>query len=165
MKHRRVFSVPDVPTAYEALAAARASGIDDADVLLIARKDIELEELPSDRLDGGTDTMPAAIRGAVGGGAIGLLAGVIAVAVPAFGITIAGVGLLTAIGAMVGTWSAALMGAALPSEVRRRFEDEIERGSILVVLDANKDTLLVAETALKRIGAEPMPFDHLSATS
>jgi len=165
MKHRRVFSVSDVPAAYKALAAARASGIDDAHVLLIARKDIELEELPSDRLDGGTDTMPAAIRGAVGGGAVGLLAGVIAVVVPAFGITIAGAGLLTAIGAMVGTWSAALMGAALPSEVRRRFEDEIERGRILVVLDADKDTLITAEAALRRIGAEPMPFNHLSATS
>lgn len=121
MKHRRVFSVPDLPAAEAAIAAARASGIHDDCISLVARSDIELESIPPERLNVAHDTIPAAVRGAVEGGSLGLLAGVIAVLVPAFGITLAGAGLLTAVGAMVGTWSSALIGSAVPDAVRRRF--------------------------------------------
>jgi hypothetical protein len=163
MKHRRVFSVPDCDTAKAAIAAARANGIEDDHVSLIARQDIELETLPPERIEARTDTVPAALRGAAGGGAVGLLAGLIAI--PAFGVTIAGAGLLAALGAMVGTWSSALMGSALPSDARRRFEEEVEAGRILVVIDGNAESLSAAEAALKRLGAEPLPYDHLSAAS
>lgn len=166
MKHRHVFSVADAPAAEKAVALARAHGIDDAGITLIARRDIELESLPSERIDPGTDTIPAALRGAVEGGGIGLLAGLIAVAIPASGFTIAGAGLLAAIGAGVGTWSSALMGSTIPSEVRRRFDDEIERGRILVVVDGEDDPHMKAlEIALRESGAELLPFDKLSAIS
>jgi hypothetical protein len=165
MKHRRVFAVDDLGAAAAAIALARENGVGEHDVSLVAREDIELEALPTDLLDPGTDTVPAAIRGAVGGGGLGLLAGLIAAAVPAFGVTIAGAGLLAAIGTMVGTWSSALIGSAVPNEVRRRFEEEIRRGRILVVVDADEDTLAKAAKALREVGAEPLPFDSLSMTS
>lgn len=164
MKHRRIFSAAEVATAYAVLAAARANGIADEDLLLVARPDIQLDALPQDRIDASTDFLPAAIRGAVGGGAVGLLAGLVAVTIPALGVTIAGAGLLALIGTMVGTWSSALMGSALPNETRRIFEDEIERGRILVVVDGDKELLPALEDAIKRTGAEPLPYDHLSAT-
>lgn len=166
MKHRHVFSVPDAAAAERAIALARAHGIRDDGITLIARRDIELESLPSERIDPGTDTIPAALRGAVEGGGIGLLAGLIAVAVPASGITIAGAGLLAAIGAGVGTWSSALMGSTIPSEVRRRFDGEIESGRVLVVVDGEDDADMEAlETDLRESGAEVLPFDKLSAIS
>lgn len=165
MKHRRVFAVSDLTAAANALARARANGVGEHDVSLVAREDIELQALPSDLQEPGTDTVPAAIRGAVGGGGIGLLAGLIAAAVPAFGVTIAGAGLLAAIGTMVGTWSSALIGSAVPNEVRRRFESEIESGRILVVIDADEPTLERTATALREAGAQPLPFDSLSMTS
>lgn len=165
MKHRRVFAVRDLATAGAAIARARANGIEERDVALVAREDIELEALPSGRLDARTDTVPAAIRGAVGGGGLGLLAGLIAATVPAFGVTVAGAGLLAALGTMVGTWSSALIGSAVPNEVRRRFENEIEQGRILVVVDGGEDALAGVAKALRDIGAEPLPFDGLSVTS
>ncbi|WP_300620235.1 hypothetical protein [Dokdonella sp.] len=165
MKHRHVFSVPDAGTARKAVAVALSHGIDDGRITLVARRDIELESLPPERIDASTDTIPAAFRGALEGGGLGLLAGLIALAIPALGVTIAGAGLIAAIGATVGTWSSALMGSALPSEVRCRFEDEIEEGRILVVLDGDRESLADVEAALLRSGATLLPFDRLSLIS
>lgn len=165
MKHRRVFSASDVQVAASAIAAARANGIRDDCISLVARSDVELESIPSDRVNVEKDTVPAALRGALEGGSLGLLAGVVAMLVPAFGVTIAGAGLITAIGAMVGTWSSALIGSAVPDAVRRQFEKEIERGQILIVVDGDKEALSATEAALAKLGAQPLPFDHLSLTS
>lgn len=163
MKHRRVFSAPDLVVAREAIAAARAARVPDDGIALIARSDIELEQIPSNRLDASQDTIPAALRGAIGGGTAGLLAGLVAVAIPPLGVTIGGAALLASIGALVGTWSSALMGSAIPNPVRRRFEEEIEQGRILIVIDADEALLPAAEAAIARAGAEPRPFDAPSA--
>lgn len=165
MKHRHVFSVEAVATANSAVAIARALGIEDANISLLAREDIELEQLSDNHADSGNDTIPAAARGALQGGSIGLLAGLVAIASPPTGITIAGAGLLAALGSAVGGWTAALIGSAVPNEVRRRFESEIEHGRILVVLDAEKDSFRQVETALIAVGAKPLPFDRLSLIS
>ena len=74
MKIRHVYSTPNLTTAKAALAAARGEGISDADLLLVARSDIELECIPDDRIQAGSGMIPAAMRGAGYGGAAGLLA-------------------------------------------------------------------------------------------
>jgi hypothetical protein len=141
MKSRRVFSTETVSAAREAIAAACRSGVEDQDISLVARSDIELEAIPERHKESETDFRPAAIKGASIGGATGLLAGIAAVVIPPFGVTLAGAAVMTVLGAAVGTWSAALMGSGLPDPVRRKFEDEIEAGRILVVLDAEDDRL------------------------
>ena len=92
MKTRHVFSTPDLDTAQAAMAAARHAGIDDEDILLVARSDIELDSIPNDRQEADSDFVPAALRGAGYGGAAGLLAGLVAVVVTPIGLTLAGVG-------------------------------------------------------------------------
>ena len=82
MKTRHVFSTPNLETAQAALAAAREAGVEDNDLLLVARSDIELESIPDNRQEADTDLMPAALRGAGYGGATGLLAGLVAFAIP-----------------------------------------------------------------------------------
>ena len=165
MKLRHVFSTPDLVSAAAALAAARAVGIDDQDLLLVARSDIELESIPDARKEADTDMMPAARRGIGYGGATGLLAGLVAFAVPPLGITLAGAAAIGALGAMVGAWSSSLVGAALPDPIRRKFEDEIAAGRILVVVDAEKTALEAAEPALLRVGATPLPYEAAKAMS
>src|SRR5689334_12376600 len=120
MKTRHVFATDGVPAAQQALAAARAHGIGDDDLSLIARHDIELERIPDERKHVAMDFMPAALRGSVTGGAAGLVAGLVALAVPSMGVTLAGAGALALIGAVVGTWSSSLVGASIPDEVRRK---------------------------------------------
>ena len=101
MQVRHVFSVPDLAVARHALDAARAAGLDNDDLSLIARADIELDSIPDELKDAATDFMPAALRGAAAGGGIGLVAGLAALAFPPLGITLAGAALVTAGGAAV----------------------------------------------------------------
>ncbi len=130
---------------------------------LIARSDIELEAIPDERKEAKTDFLPAVARGAAGGGAAGVLAGLVAVAIPPLGITLAGVGVMAIAGALVGSWSSALVGATVPDPVRRRFEDEIEAGRILLVVDAEEPELESADAAIRATGATPLPYEAASA--
>ncbi|PBJ83062.1 hypothetical protein CMZ84_00410 [Lysobacteraceae bacterium NML93-0399] len=163
MKVRRVYSTRSVPEAEAAVRAAREAGIEDADVSLVARGDIELQALPEHQKEAPTDFKHAAMRGAGIGGATGLLAGLVAVAVPPLGLTLAGVALTTLGGAAVGTWASSLVGASLPDPVRRKFEGEIESGRVLVIIDAEGETLERAEAALRDAGAIHLPYEEPSA--
>ncbi|MGV8923699.1 MAG: hypothetical protein ACOH1L_10205 [Thermomonas sp.] len=165
MKTRHVYSTPDLITVAAAMAAARGAGIEDTDLLLVARSDIELESIPDARKEADTDMMPAAVRGAGIGGAAGVLAGLVAVAVPAVGITLAGAAAIGFAGAMLGTWTSALMGSSLPDPIRVKFEDEIEAGRILLLVDGSEQALADAEPAILRTGATSLPFDSLAIMS
>lgn len=163
MKVRRVYSTRSVPEAEAAVRAVREAGIENADVSLVARGDIELQALPEHQKEAPTDFKHAAMRGAGIGGATGLLAGLVAVAVPPLGLTLAGVALTTLGGAAVGTWASSLVGASLPDPVRRKFEGEIESGRVLVIIDAEGETLERAEAALRDAGAIHLPYEEPSA--
>ena len=165
MKTRRIYASPNLAAAQAALAAARDTGIERDALSLIARSDIEMDAVPDDLREAHTDLVPAALRGAAGGGAVGLVAGLIAVAVPPLGITLAGAGLMAAVGALVGSWSSALVGATVPDPVRRQFEDAIEAGQILLVVDADEEALARAEQAVIRAGARPLPYEAATAVS
>jgi hypothetical protein len=165
MKIRHVFSTPDLATADAAMAAARGAGVEDADLLLVARSDIELEAIPDERREADTDMLPAAVRGAGYGGAAGLLAGLVAVVVPAVGLTLAGAAAVGLAGALIGTWSSALMGASLPDPIRVKFEDEIRAGRILLLVDGAEDLLLRSEPAIVAAGATILPYESLKAMS
>ena len=165
MKVRRVYSTSSLPAAQTAIRDVRDAGIDDDDISLIARSDIELERVPEHQKEAPTDFKHAALRGAGLGGATGLLAGLAAVAFPPLGLTIAGVALTTLGGAAVGTWASALVGASLPDPIRRRFEEEIEAGRILIVIDGEGEAPERAEAALSAAGAVHLPYDEPSALS
>ncbi|KGM53659.1 hypothetical protein N800_07065 [Lysobacter daejeonensis GH1-9] len=159
MKTRHVFSTPDIASAQAAMDAARDGGVEDHNLLLVARSDIELSTIPNDRKEADTDMMPAAVRGAGYGGATGLLVGLVAFAIPPLGVTLAGAAAAGLAGAMVGCWASALAGASLPDPIRRRFEGEIEAGRILVVVDGSQELLAKVEPAITSTGATLLPFE------
>ena len=137
MKTRHVFSTPDLATATAVMDAARGVGIDDDDLLLVARSDIELESIPNERKEADTDFMPAAVRGAGYGGAAAM----------------------TVAGAMVGCWASALVGSSLPDPIRAKFDAEIKAGNILVVVDGDKPLLDAATPAMTGAGGRLLPFE------
>jgi len=71
-------------------------------------------------------------------------------AIPPLGIAVGGPALIGffAGGALVGTWASALVGSAIPDEVRRKFEAEIEAGHVLLVIDAKPETARVIESTM-----------------
>lgn len=165
MNLRRVFSTANMPSARAAISAARVSGIADEYISLIAREDIELENISDDRRVPKDDATPAALRGAAYGGASGLLLGLAAVAVPPLGITLAGAAAVTAAGAAFGGWVGQMIGFDVPDAISRKFEDEIAAGHILVIIDASEDQLVRVEPAIAATGAKLLPFDVHSVLS
>jgi len=149
---RYIYAFDSTESARTAVTALRARGIDEQSISLIARADIQLEKIPDGYLDASTDFMPALGRGAALGGAAGMFSGIVAMAIPPLGIAIGGSALLGffAGGALVGAWSSALVGASVPNETRRKFEDEIEAGRTLLVIDSSgsNDALITSAMAL-----------------
>jgi uncharacterized membrane protein len=145
---RTIYAFDSAESAHAAVMTLRLNGIDEHCMSLIARADIQLEKIPEKYLDASTDFMPAAGRGAAIGGITGLFAGLVAMAIPALGIAIGGSALLAFFGggAVLGAWSSALVGSSVPDATRRKFEDEIEAGRTLLVIDsnANNDALITA---------------------
>ena len=163
MKKKHVYLAQDLDTAARAVAAARASGVAETDLALVARADVEMADIPDSYRNASTDFMPAALKGALGGGGAGLLAGLVAAAIPGLGVTLAGAAAIAAVGAATGTWSSSLIGATLPDPVRRQFEQEIADGRILVVVDATDEERPRIEMALADAGVRPLPFEEPSA--
>lgn len=153
MKHRIVYSTADIAGARRAINALHIHGIEDDAISLVARADIELESIPNGLKEADADTIPAAIRGLEIGGATGLLAGLIAFAIPPLGITLAGALGLGAVSALVGGWASALMGSTVPDPVRQQFEAEIEAGRVLVLVDVPNDASEAVGDAMEEAGA------------
>jgi len=136
---RYIYAFDSPESAHAALMALRLNGIDEKCMSLIARADIQLEKIPGRFLDASTDFMPALGRGAAIGGITGLCAGLVAMAIPVLGIAVGGAALLAFLGggAMLGAWTSALVGSGVPDPIRRKFEDEIQGGRTLLVIDSS----------------------------
>ncbi len=111
----------------------------------------------------GNKSGSSATAGAVTGGALGglggLLVGLGALAIPGVGPVIAGGAIATAlataatggaIGAAAGGLTGGLVGLGIPEANARAYNDRINRGDYLVIVDGTDDELRRAETILKR---------------
>jgi hypothetical protein len=165
MRKRHVFTTPDVAAALKAEGEARRLGVGRECICLEARADIELRRIDDDEKNVSMDIIPAAWHGTLYGFGAGLAAGLVAMLVPYFGLSLAGAGALAIVGAMVGTWASVLMGSALPDEVRRTFAAEIESGQVLLVIDADPEDFERIEPALALAGALRLPFESTTALS
>lgn len=163
MRKRHVFATPDVATAEAVRREARRLGIGKECIFLEARRDIEISDVDDERKNVSMDIIPAAWHGTMYGAAAGLVAGLLAMYVPYFGISLKGALALMVVGGLVGTWASVLMGSALPDEVRRTFAAEIEAGQVLVVIDAEPESFEQIEPALARAGAVRLPFETTTA--
>lgn len=166
MKVRHVYSAPSVEDAKVCVEGVRELGVADTQIALIADSKIQLEQIP-DRLKdpSSTDVVPAALRGAVGGGGAGLLAGLVATSIPTAGVTLAGAAVIGLAGAALGTWSSALVGAAVPGEVQRQFEDRLADGEVLISVDAEEDDAQRLASTLVARGASKLDYEAPTALS
>ncbi|WP_267223264.1 hypothetical protein [Dyella silvae] len=158
MKIRSVFSTNDLDSARAAMDAALQAGIPDDDIALVAREDIEHDQIPDHLMTGCTDFYPAAVRGMACAGGTGVVLGLVAAAIPPLGVTLTGAGAMALAAAAIGGWTGALVGSEVPDVVHRRFKGEIDSGHILVVIDGDRELLSIAEPAIEEAGAIHLPF-------
>jgi hypothetical protein len=98
--------------------------------------------------------------GAVLGGALGLLAGIGALAIPGVGPFIAAGPIMAAlagigVGGAVGGFTGALIGLGIPEYEAKRYEGRIQKGAILLSVHCDtSDQIKLAKDVMKRTGAE-----------
>src|SRR5690606_6198449 len=99
------FLVPEIATTKKIVDDLLLARIEERHIHVIAKRDTPLEDLPEANLLQKTDFIPAVQQGVALGGATGLLAGLVAVALPPASTVIAGGILLatTLAGASIGS--------------------------------------------------------------
>jgi hypothetical protein len=165
MKKRHIYSTSNADAAKLAVRTVRTAGVPDDDISIVARHDIEREAIPSHRQEPEEHVVPGALKGILTGGGSGLLAGIVAVSVAPIGLTLAGVAAMTVAGSAIGAWAGMLTGAAEPDTVRRSFENEIEAGHVLVIIDGDDELLAAVAPEMSRLGATQLPFEVTTAIS
>jgi len=138
---RIYFLAPDIETTHAIVAELRNEGIEDRHIHILAKRDTPLEDMPEASVLQKTDFIPALERGVVLGGTTGLLAGLAGLAFSGF--VIAGgvlLGIMMA-SATVGSLMGGLAGMNSGNSKLKKFEQAIEDGELLVLLDIPIDRI------------------------
>lgn len=149
---RLYFLVPDVPSAQQLVTDLLRANIPEGSIHVIAREGTPLGKLPEAGVTQRTDLVPALERGAALGGVTGLLAGLVAVAVPG-GAVISAATLLPALalgGSAVGAWVGGMVGLNVDDAQVKQFESAIEAGQLLVLIDVPPERVPEVETIVRR---------------
>jgi len=136
------FLIPDLETTRTVVGELRAGGVSDSAIGVVAKDTSLLEALPEPDIDEGSDVRPALVQGAAVGGATGLLAGLLAAAVPG-GLVLGGAALagLTLAGGAFGAWVSSLIGVSLPNREIAEFERALNHGSLLMIVHAEPERI------------------------
>lgn len=149
---RRIyFLLPDIDTARRIVDELLLARIDERQIHVLAQRDMPLANLPEATFLQKTDFVPALEQGLAVGGATGMLASLVAIALPT-GLVLGGGAVLaiSLFGAGLGAWCSSMIGASVGSRRLRDFEAAIGRGEILMMVDVRPDRVEAIEDAIKR---------------
>ena len=150
---RRIyFLVSDIANTKRIVDDLVAAKIEERHIHVIAKRGTSLEELPEASLLQKSDFVPAVEQGLAVGGTAGMLAGLVAVMLPPASTVIAGGILLatTLAGASVGAWVSGMVGMSIGNRRTKEFEDAIEGGHFLVLVDVSADRVKEIEDRIKQ---------------
>jgi len=151
---RLCFLMPDAASAHGVVDDLRRRGIADANIYVVARAGTELGDLPDAGDITESDFYPQLERGLAAGAVVGLIGGLIAMRVAGAVFGGAAIALFGLIGAGVNGVLAAVAGAAFPNSRLAQFEQAIEAGQVLVMVDVIGADAAQVEEALKRLHPE-----------
>ncbi|CAL1241082.1 DUF1269 domain-containing protein [Candidatus Methylocalor cossyra] len=148
---RIYFLVPDIETTRRIVDDLLLARVEERHIHVLAKRNRPLEHLPEATFMQKTDFVPALEQGLALGGATGMLAGLVAVALPT-GLVLGGgaVLALTLAGAGLGAWFSSMIGASVGNRRVKAFEDAIERGELLVMVDVPKERVEEIEALVKK---------------
>lgn len=133
--------LPDVITTRRVVNKLLFANVEWRNIHILANPNISLEDLPDADLAQKSDLLPALARGTAAGGLTGMLAGLAALSFPPTGVIIAGGAILglTIGGAGIGAWAASLIGVSVPNSQLDQYENAINRGELLLLVDVPKE--------------------------
>lgn len=139
---RRIyFLAPNIKTTHKIVDELRANGIEDRHMHILAKRDTPLEDMPEATEFQKTDFIPALERGAALGASTGLLAGLIGLRFAGFAIAGGPVLGILFFGATIGAMMSGLAGLQVGNSRVKQYEDAIERGELLVMVDIPKERI------------------------
>jgi hypothetical protein len=151
MRRRIYWMLPDLPSARQAMKDLLLARISESHIHFVASEDADMTGLHAANLLQTSDVVRAAQAGLVIGGAVGAAAGAvvalfpIASNTPQWGIA----GVLAIVGGGLGAWSASMVGCSTRNNRIRRFEQDIERGQILLMVDVPRARVEEVESLLR----------------
>jgi hypothetical protein len=128
-----------------AVNALKHAGFSNSDVSILLPENIDTEELATEQSTKAPEGAAVGVgSGAAVGGALGWLVGVGALAIPGIGPVIAAGPLVAAlagigIGGALGGFAGSLVGMGIPEYEAKRYEGELLKGGILVVVHCETD--------------------------
>jgi hypothetical protein len=139
---RLYFLIPTIDSAKTIVDELLLARVDQRHIHIAAADHHALVEanLPEANLLQESDFVPAVERGLAIGGATGILAGVAAVALPGIGLALGGGAILGIglAGAGLGAWVSSMIGISAPSSRLTEFEEAVQQGSLLMMVDVPK---------------------------
>jgi len=139
---RLYFLVPDIDNATQIVKALKDMGIVNEGMHVVVKDQEKLDM--TQILEAGvletTDFLHALIRGAIAGGVIGLIAGILLVQFPPEEFILGGGTIfgLTVFGIIFGAWASSLVGISIPNPAVQKFERAVEAGGIMMLVDIPK---------------------------
>lgn len=138
---RLYFILPAMEVTHKVVDELLLARIEERHIHVIAKENSPMEDLPEATLLQKSDFVPALERGVALGGATGVVAGLVALAFPPAGIVLGGGAVLSIAlaGAGVGAWLSSMIGIDAPNSRLKAFEEAIEKGEFLMLVDVPKD--------------------------
>jgi hypothetical protein len=130
-------TLPDVASAKRLANDLLLARVEDRHMHFLARRGTDLGELHEASYLQKTDAVHGAMTGLVIGGVVGVLVGLLLVYFPPAEVSVQLVAVLMAavVGAGLGIWIAAMLGLQVPNTQLKGFEQEIQDGKVLLMLD------------------------------
>lgn len=141
MKRRLYFMLPDVASAERTANDLLLARLEDRYMHFMAKPGTHLGKLHEAGYRIRNDLLRGAEVGLISGGILGLVLGIVLYATQPVGIVLQPVVVLAmaVLFGLLGAWSSSMIGIALPNSQLSQFEDEIEEGKILLIVDVSRD--------------------------
>jgi len=157
---RRVyFLVPDVDAGKKVIDELLLARVEWRHIHVVARRGTPMEDLPKASAWQKSDLIPAMERAIPVGGATGALCGLVALALEPHLVIAGGAVLLASslAGVGVGAWLGGMVGLNVGSTRLKAFEDAIQSGELLVMVDVPRDRVDEITERIRKTHPEAHP--------
>lgn len=133
---RIYFLVPNIGIAQKIVDELLLARVEERHIHVLAKRGTPMEKLPEASYLQKTDFIPALEQGLTLGGLTGIVAGLVAVALPGGPVLAGGAILATSLaGAGVGALMSSMVGSSIGNRQIQQFSEAIEKGQFLMMID------------------------------